>query len=67
MYSSDNLFRIVAAIELFLEKVVLSLINIYNTGTEKYTEAINARFFIEKELVGADGVSVGIQYYLLFV
>ena len=57
MYSSYTSFRVVAAIKLFLEKIVLSLINIYNTGTEKYTEAVDARFFVEKELVGADGVS----------
>ena len=57
MYSSDTSFRVVVAIELFLEKIVLTLVNIDNTRTEKYTEATNARFFIEKELVGADGVS----------
>ena len=57
MYSSYTSFRVVATIELFLEKVVLSLINIYNTRTEKYTEATDARFFIEKELVGTDRIA----------
>ena len=57
MYSSNTSFRIVLAIELFLEKIILALIDIYNTGTEKNTEAADARFFVEKELIGADGVS----------
>ena len=55
MYSANTSFRIVALIELFLEDIIFSLIDIYNTGTEK--ESADARFFVEKELIGADGVS----------
>ena len=57
MNSTNSTFWVVASVELCFQKIILSLIHINNTGTEEDTKTADARLFVEKELVGADGIA----------